>query len=83
MRTSLGETDGEQGPVGSFFLLGGLRGEFDRAPFLKVACHLVPDILLETANDQPFVVIILRRVVIRVTDRRGVEERHERREAPR
>jgi hypothetical protein len=83
MRTSLGETDGEQGPVGRLFLFGGLWGEFDGAPFLKVACHLMPDILLETANDQPFVVIILRCVVIGVTDRGGVEESHERREAPR
>src|SRR5262245_60332591 len=82
MDTSLGETDGEQGPVGGFFLLGGLWGEFDRAPFLEVARDLVPDILLEATNDQPFVAIILRRILIRVTDRGGVEEGHERHEAP-
>jgi hypothetical protein len=33
-------------------------GEFDRAPFLEIARHLAPDILLEAANDQPFVAII-------------------------
>jgi hypothetical protein len=63
MHTTLGETDGEQGQIGGLFLLGGLWGEFDRAPFLEVTRDLVPDIFLEATNDQPFVAIILRRAL--------------------
>ena len=56
--TTLGEPDGEQGAVGGFFSRGGLGRQPDGAPFLEVARHLVPDILLEAADDQPFVAVV-------------------------
>ena len=49
--------------------------------FLKVFLHLILDVLLEATDDQALVTEILGRVVLRVTDRGGVEQRHQRRKA--
>lgn len=48
---------------------------------LKVARNLLPNVLLEAADDEAFVPKVLWRVVVRVADRRGIEEAHQRSEA--
>jgi hypothetical protein len=63
----------------------GLAGSVRRVgrALREVLRHLVADVLLEATDDEPLVAEVLRRVIVGIADRRGVQQRHQRGKAAR
>ena len=80
---TLGEGHVEQGAVGGFFLGAGRLAQADGLALLEVGLHLVFDVLLESADDQALAAEVVGRVVVGVSNGRGVEQAHQRGKAAR
>ena len=73
----VGERHIEQSLVGCFLFQGGLHIDVVNHPLLEFLLHLVANVLLETADDQPLVAEVVFGVVVRIANGGGVEHVHQ------